>query len=213
MSSLPPFPPPLSIPTTSFNNPVSTATPAPAPDSPRPSESPPPPGEHGDIELELAGLANALYNLGTTVVNDSTKDKDKMPGGMKPVGARVNDVVEHLANLDQLARNIRTMIPMQVLSDIDNSRNPMQITKDRIERAATENQFMNAKISAIRSYGEILDDALCQHFPEIASHIRPSPEDQTQVQAQTEAGSSDPRATSAPEPAPASGASSNGVAS
>lgn len=61
-----------------------------------------------------------------------------------------NDVVEHLANLDQLARNIRTMIPMQVLSDIDNSRNPMQITKDRIERAATENQFMNAKISAIR---------------------------------------------------------------
>ena len=33
--------------------------------------------------------------------------------------------------------------------DIDNSRNPMVLTKDRIERAATENQFMNGKIKAI----------------------------------------------------------------
>jgi hypothetical protein len=31
------------------------------------------------------GLANALYNLGTTVVNDSTKD----PGTGKQVGLRV----------------------------------------------------------------------------------------------------------------------------
>jgi mediator of RNA polymerase II transcription subunit 10 len=41
------------------------------------------------------------------------------------------------------------MIPLQVLTDIDNSRNPMQLTKDRLERAATENQFMNGKIAAL----------------------------------------------------------------
>lgn len=33
--------------------------------------------------------------------------------------------------------------------DIDNSRNPMNLTKDRLERAATENQFMNGKIHAL----------------------------------------------------------------
>ena len=40
--------------------------------------------------MELLGLATALYNLGTTVVNDLTKEKDK-PGGVagKPVGIRV----------------------------------------------------------------------------------------------------------------------------
>jgi mediator of RNA polymerase II transcription subunit 10 len=38
---------------------------------------------------------------------------------------------------------------MQVLTDIDNGRNPMHLTKDRLERAATENQFMNGKIKAI----------------------------------------------------------------
>lgn len=66
----------------------SLSGPTPAPDSPRASESPPPTGLQGELELELAGLANALYNLGTTVVNDLTKEKDK-PGGGKQVGMRV----------------------------------------------------------------------------------------------------------------------------
>lgn len=69
------------------NPPVAATTPH-APDSPRSSLSPPPSGVQGDLELELLGLANALYNLGTTVINDSTKEKDK-PGGGKQVGLRV----------------------------------------------------------------------------------------------------------------------------
>lgn len=48
-----------------------------------------------------------------------------------------------------MAQLISTMIPMQVLADIDNSRNPMQLTRERLERAATENQFMNGKIAAL----------------------------------------------------------------
>lgn len=61
-----------------------------APDSPRASQSPPPAGIQGDLELELLDLANALYNLGTTVINDSTKERDR-PGqpNVKPVGAKV----------------------------------------------------------------------------------------------------------------------------
>lgn len=58
-------------------------------------------------------------------------------------------MVDHLAVLDRTAQNIQTMIPMQVLLDIDNAKNPMMLTKDRLERAATENQFMNGKIVAI----------------------------------------------------------------
>lgn len=60
-----------------------------------------------------------------------------------------NEVINHLATLEGMSGSIDTMVPMQVLVDIDNSRNPMQLTKDRIERAATENQFMNGKIHAI----------------------------------------------------------------
>ena len=35
-------------------------------------------------------------------------------------------------------------------SDIDNGRNPMNLTRERIERAAVENQFMNGKIAAVQ---------------------------------------------------------------
>ena len=137
------------------------------PDSPRSSQSPAPSGAQGDLELELLSLANALYNLGTTVINDSTKEREK-PGGAKQVGVRVcvivhhylaiyssmrifdrNEVIGHLATVDEMAPQISMMIPVQVLADIDNSRNPMQLTRERLERAATENQFMNGKIAAL----------------------------------------------------------------
>ena len=36
-----------------------------------------------------------------------------------------------------------------IFRDVDNSKNPMMLTKDRLERAATENQFMNGKIHAL----------------------------------------------------------------
>ncbi|KAF8803719.1 hypothetical protein BYT27DRAFT_7195059 [Phlegmacium glaucopus] len=145
----------------------------PAPDSPRSSQSPAPSGVQGDLELELLGLANALYNLGTTVINDSTKERDK-PGGGKQVGLRVNDVITHLATVDEMAQHVSLMIPMQVLADIDNSRNPMQLTKERLERAATENQFMNGKIAAINSYRKYLDEAIAQNFPELEPHLKGS---------------------------------------
>ena len=51
--------------------------------------------------------------------------------------------------LEKMSDSITTTVPLQVLADIDNSRNPMLLTKERLERAATENQFMNGKIKAI----------------------------------------------------------------
>ncbi|EPQ57396.1 hypothetical protein GLOTRDRAFT_74149 [Gloeophyllum trabeum ATCC 11539] len=142
----------------------------PAADSPRHSQSPPP-GIQGDLEMELMGLANALYNLGTTVVTDASKDQNK-PGAGKQVGQRVNEVINHLASIDDMAQHCRTMIPIQVLMDIDNSKNPMQLTRDRLERAATENQFMNAKIKAVDSYRHQLLEALGQNFPDIEPVLR-----------------------------------------
>ena len=125
-----------------------------------------------ETEQELLGLANALYNLGTTVIADSTKDRLKQGTDAnitegKPVGQRVNGVIERLAAIEELSQKTTTLIPMQILQcaatfsmasivclitscrDIDNSRNPMNLTKDRLERAATENQFMNGKIHAL----------------------------------------------------------------
>ncbi|KAI5119628.1 hypothetical protein M0805_007892 [Coniferiporia weirii] len=138
-------------------------------------QTPPPTGAQGDLELELAGLANALYNLGTTVVSDSTKERQNVKpgesGAGKPVGHRVNDVIGHLSTIEGLAEGLKTMIPFQILQDIDNARNPVFLTKDRLERAATENQFMNGKFKAIESYRNLLNLSLVDEFPEIAPYL------------------------------------------
>jgi len=73
--------------------------------------------------------------------------------GLSAQGSFSNDVVRQLALIDDMAQNIQTMVPFQVLADIDNARNPMQLTKERLERTATENQFMNGKIAAIEVRG------------------------------------------------------------
>lgn len=62
---------------------------------------------------------------------------------------RRNEVVHHLTRLEELASQTPIRIPHDVLVEIDNGRNPMLLTRDRIERAATENQFMNGKIAAL----------------------------------------------------------------
>ena len=74
----------------------------------------------------------------------------------------------------------------------------MQLTRERLERAATENQFMNGKIAAMdvslisvategwffdgkrvwiwrfsyQSYRQYLDEALGQSFPELIPHLQ-----------------------------------------
>lgn len=94
---------------------------APTPESPAQdgAQSPPPQGIHGDLESELLGLANALYNLGTTVVLDSTKERQNLRPGeeppAKPVAQKVNDVVAHLSNIEELSGSYDTMIPFQIL--------------------------------------------------------------------------------------------------
>jgi mediator of RNA polymerase II transcription subunit 10 len=78
---------------------------------------------------------------------------------------------------------------MQVVIEIDNARNPMQLTRERLERAATENQFMNGKIAAIsasldflsgvqridcchQSYHKYLDEAIIQSYPELEPQLK-----------------------------------------
>ncbi|KAK7060761.1 hypothetical protein VNI00_000493 [Paramarasmius palmivorus] len=141
-----------------------------------PSPSPVPNGIQGDLELQLMGLANALFNVGSTIINDSTKDPPQASPGqapMKQLGPKVNEVINHLATIEDIALQTRTMVPMQILSDIDNAKNPMNVTRERLERAATENQFMNGKIAALSSYRTHLNAELCQHFPELKEYLEP----------------------------------------
>jgi len=142
----------------------------PEPHSPRESVSPPPPdGPLGEIEEEMKALHQSIYELGCSVL-DTHVTKSGQAGRERAatqVSTKVDQLVLHLSEIERIAQHINVQIPIQVLDDIDNSRNPMIVTKDRIERAATENQFMNGKIEAIETYSALLDAGLREHFPEL----------------------------------------------
>ena len=59
-------------------------------------------------------------------------------------------------------------------SDLDQSRNPGHITKDRFEAVALENAFLHAKLDAIVSYRDLLGDALANEWTELEC-LRPKP--------------------------------------
>ncbi|GJJ07838.1 hypothetical protein Clacol_002043 [Clathrus columnatus] len=152
------------------------------------SEISPPPEELSAVHDELLGLAHSLYNLGMTVLEDLSKEKVGETGATveKPVGARVNDVVQHLAAIDKLSQNIHTMIPWSVLVEIDNGKNPANLTRQHIERLATENQWMNGKVDAILSYKTRLDAALEEHFPSLVPYFEKANETDRQPEAERE---------------------------
>jgi hypothetical protein len=52
-------------------------------------------------------------------------------------------------------------------SDLDQSRNPGHITKDRLEAVALENAFLHAKLDAIASYRDFLGDALADAWTDL----------------------------------------------
>jgi hypothetical protein len=119
-------------------------------DSPRAgSESPPPEGPQGALEAELLELTHALYNLGTTTILDVTQDA---PPGGKPVGARVNDVIRALGAVDAHADGplAGLNVPINVLREVDAGQNPEKVTREAVDRAVSENQFMNGKIRALQ---------------------------------------------------------------
>ena len=52
-------------------------------------------------------------------------------------------------------------------SDLDQSRNPGHITKDRLEAVALENAFLHAKLDAVATYRDLLGDALADEWTEL----------------------------------------------
>jgi hypothetical protein len=52
-------------------------------------------------------------------------------------------------------------------SDLDQSRNPGHITKDRLEAVALENAFLYAKLDAVASYRDLLGNALADEWTEL----------------------------------------------
>ncbi|KAG8739538.1 hypothetical protein FRC11_000662 [Ceratobasidium sp. 423] len=126
------------------------------------------------VQARIRMVVQTLTELGVCSMDvQPVSTSPELPAGL--VGARVDQLVEHLGELEKLSSKLDMNVPLEVFADIDQNKNPNNITKNRIDDTAAENQWINGRLHAIESYRNMLGEALYEHFPALQPHLPPPP--------------------------------------
>ncbi|KAF9324907.1 Mediator of RNA polymerase II transcription subunit 10 [Podila minutissima] len=112
-----------------------------------------------DLELKLKELIECLLELSITVY-------DFQPESNSLVHQKIQELISQISDIEAFKDKLDIMVPMEVLSFIEDGRNPDLFTKSFIECVAGENQFTNGKITAMKSFESSLTQNLGAVFPE-----------------------------------------------
>lgn len=117
-----------------------------------PAAAPPPPPPRVVIEQSLEQVIQSLLELGicaSDVQETALESSNGQPGGL--IGRKTVQLVESLSNLHSIRSpgGDGLMIPLEVINQVDQGRNPHLFTKDFIERLAGENMYTNGILSAV----------------------------------------------------------------
>ncbi|QRV83374.1 transcription factor subunit Med10 of mediator complex protein [Ceratobasidium sp. AG-Ba] len=122
------------------------------------------------VQARIRQIVTTLTELGICSMDvqpaNATPD---LPAGL--VGARVDQLVDQMAELQKLSEKLDMYVPEDVFREIDQNRNPNMITKTRIEETAAENQWINGRLHAIETYRDMLGEALYEHFPALQPNL------------------------------------------
>ncbi|GJN89810.1 hypothetical protein Rhopal_002799-T1 [Rhodotorula paludigena] len=140
----------------------------------------PPPGAPPRLEVEqtLEQLLQTLLELGICAsdVQDSALESSPdgvasgVPGGL--IGRKAQQTIEQLGRLHgqkDLVANVN--IPIEVITLVDQGKNPHLHTKSFIERLSGENMYTNGILSAISDYRGLLRSQLGDAFPDLADYL------------------------------------------
>ncbi|CEP14746.1 hypothetical protein [Parasitella parasitica] len=111
-------------------------------------------------EDKLNELLQKLFELSVIVY-------DFQPDGNKLVWKKINDIIEHYKELDDLKDGVDSFIPEEVINFVEHGKNPDIFTQRFVERAATENQFTNGKIKAVGEFRQLLTEEFTKSFPDL----------------------------------------------
>ncbi|KAF8603959.1 hypothetical protein BDV93DRAFT_606327 [Ceratobasidium sp. AG-I] len=150
---------------------ASPESPESMPPTPMPISSNAPP--LAQVQARIRQVVSTLTELGICALDvQPASATPELSAGL--VGARVDQLVEHLGELEKLSQRLDMNVPLDVFRDVDQNKNPNMITKTRIDDTAAENQWINGRLHAIESYRNMLGEALYEHFPALQPHL-PAP--------------------------------------
>ncbi|KAF9576401.1 Mediator of RNA polymerase II transcription subunit 10 [Mortierella alpina] len=115
-----------------------------------------------DLELKLQELIECLLELSITVYDFQTES-----GSL--VHQKIQELITQLSDIEGFKDKLDMMVPWEVLSYIEDGKNPDLFSKTFVEAVAGENQFTNGKITALKasaSFEAALSQNLGSSFPE-----------------------------------------------
>ncbi|KAI8098145.1 mediator complex, subunit Med10 [Gilbertella persicaria] len=110
------------------------------------------------VEEQLNDLLQKLFELSVIVY-------DFQPDGNKLVWKKI--IIEHYKEIEQLKDGIDVFVPEEVINFVEHGKNPEIFTQGFVERTATENQFTNGKVAAVKEFKDLLSEEFTKSFPDL----------------------------------------------
>ncbi|KAG0204517.1 Mediator of RNA polymerase II transcription subunit 10 [Mortierella sp. GBA30] len=99
-----------------------------------------------DLELKLQELIECLLELSITVYDFQTESNSL-------VYQKIQELITQLSDIEGFKDKLDMVVPWEVLSYIEDGKNPDLFSKTFVEAVAGENQFTNGKITALKASG------------------------------------------------------------
>ncbi|KAF3937092.1 hypothetical protein ABW19_dt0208972 [Dactylella cylindrospora] len=157
-------------PSTSAAGPSTLSQPPPPPSasssSNQPSQPPPPPISTDKVETELRSVIQALYEVAVTTY------RNEAPNPAEILITQVKDLITKFDQVQQAAEQVKDLwIPREVIGYVEHGRNPDIYTREFVELAVKQNQYLNGKQRAFQDFRDVLADHINTTFPELRADV------------------------------------------
>ncbi|EGW32274.1 mediator of RNA polymerase II transcription subunit 10 [Spathaspora passalidarum NRRL Y-27907] len=115
---------------------------------------------------QLSSLIESLIELGVLV-----HDNQGTPQSHTASTHKVNQIISQLSGLTSSPYTNQYPVPVDVISYIEDGRNPDIYTREFIEVTAKSNARLKGKMEAFAKLRDVLGDKLGKEFPELVDSI------------------------------------------
>ncbi|CAI9636892.1 mediator of rna polymerase ii transcription subunit 10 [Alternaria burnsii] len=118
-----------------------------------------------DVEAQLKDIVQNLYNL---IVQAYDHHGSKTQEAMK---REIQSLIQNLVKLARTAPSVNINIPPEVMSYVENSRNPDIFTREFVETVQRMNQMLYGRVDAYRALQEQLALHVSSAIPELKDDV------------------------------------------
>ncbi|KAK6509585.1 RNA polymerase II mediator complex subunit [Arthrobotrys musiformis] len=118
------------------------------------------------VDTELRNVIQSLYEIAvSTYRNDAPNPGDIVVGQFK-------DLITKFDHLQTAAQGVGDLsIPREVIGYVEHGRNPDIYTREFVELAIKQNQYLNGKQRAFQDFRDVLAEHINTAFPELRGDV------------------------------------------